>query len=488
MSGFKCSLPLLPNCHNKGDTDGCRAKRRTYRVFKPESDTGYVWTHESCPCNEMIALSARHQVDDGSRFNPKFYPIYEKALMRLYRGKVEPISYEAVVNGYSGARRAYAQRAVDSLQRDLYTSGDAKLRMFLKDDKYHNSEKKPPRCIQYRTKRYGVTMARYAYPMERDMCKFRLNGHRVFAKGRTQDEQASDLLGIWESFTNPVAVIIDESKYDAHYNLHLHRGIRALAKRQCRHKLLNLLYADQETNHGSTVNGTKFTTACTRMSGDQTTGLDNSRSHWGIIASWLELLGLTKYQIYMNGDDCDVFVEQDELHKLDVSLLSNYGMVTKVSYAYEFEHVEFCSTRPVFNGIGYTMVRDPSRILSRIGWSVRYLSPRQRLAYTRSVGLCEAALNIGIPILGVVGPRIAAMGRGHMKTEHRYRVKLAGRDPTKLYQRDISYLARLSMERAYGISPGDQVILENQPIYYDCKEPITEFYEHGGRHPFNHYL
>jgi hypothetical protein len=223
------------------------------------------------------------------------------------------------------------------------------------------------------------------------------------------------------------------------------------------------------------------------MSGDQNTGLDNSEGNFGILDSWLERYGI-RYQIYLDGDDSLVVIERRHKHLVDINYLKNYGQVTKSSYAYQLEHIEFCSTRPVFNGVGYTMVRDPARVIARIGWVVKSLSMRQRSAYVHSVGLCEAALNIGVPIMGVLGPRIAAMGKGYYRIDREYWVKLAHLDTSKCYSRHITNAARYSMEAAYGISPSEQRMLENQLICHDSSGLVVDFYNNGGRHPFNHHL
>lgn len=444
-----------------------------------------VWTHKGCACNELIALQQRHQVDDGSRFNPIFFPILLKHMMKL-RKHCTPITKLSVAMGYSGAKRRLALEAIDSLKRDrLDLFEDAKVKMFLKDDKYHEPIVKPPRCIQYRSKRYALTLAQFTYPIEHKIYAHREKEHLCFAKGRNLIERATDLHNIWNSYVNPVAWCLDHSKFDAHvgkYHLMAARKLNAACfEIEGSKPFVKKLLRAQVNNRGVTKNGTKFKTLGTRMSGDQNTGLDNSTINYGMIKAVLEICGVDA-NVYIDGDDSVVIMEQVNMHKVDAKIFQNFGMVTKSEFVFDFERIDFCQTRPCYNGTEWIMCRNPKRVLDRLCWVVKKFPTSMDQTYLKSVFLCESALGEGLPVVGVLASRFASeiklsKRKKLMDVETDYMVKQLGKDKTKLYSTLPTDDARASFHNSWGYGINEQLELEKMTMQPPA-DPLPMLIDH----------
>lgn len=459
----------------------CESTRVTRKLFQWSNRApSVVWTHKNCVCNEIVALSQRHQVDDGSRFDIGCYEELKEQLRPLIKQCV-PISKYSVAMGYSGAKRAIALRAIESLIDEPLNENDSRVRMFLKDDKYHQSTLKAPRCIQYRDKRYAVTLAQYTYPIEHKMYRHRDRGLLCFAKGRNLVQRAGDLADMWGSYSNPCAWLLDHSNFDAHIKkehvrlaswLNSHCYVRHGSKR-----FVKLLMSWQNNNVGRTMNGTKYKTQYTRMSGDQNTGLDNSTLNYAMIKLVLRWCGV-QASVYVDGDDSVVIMEERDRHKCDASKFGRFGMVTKEDWAHQFEHLEFCQTRPVWNGVQYIMTRNPSRVLDRCSWTVKKFPYMLDNTYIRSVMLGESALGEGVPIMGPLSinclSQLPKSKRKLMVTDLDYMVSGLGKVKGTAYSREVTDESRYSFENAWGFSFGEQLEMEAS-LMLPPSDPLHDF-------------
>ncbi len=497
MRGNPCAQPVLPGCTAKAQNSECDSTRCTRKVFDYTGslnlNDSVVWTHKSCVCNELVALKQRHQVDDGARPRDGVDLLLVEAL-KPYRRRVWPVSYFDVVNRYTGGKKKIAERAYESLRKDPLTKRDAKVRMFLKDDKYHTSKFGAPRCIQYRDKRYGITAARYYNALEHEMLKNVniVHGQETenfcFAKGRNQLERANDLLKIWNSFVEPVALSIDHSKFDAHCNIQLLKVANkhnSLCLPKCYRNSFRQLAREQLLNKGVTTNGTKFTTKGTRMSGDQNTGSDNSLINLAMIRHWLSSQKVVG-QMYIDGDDSVVVVEAKDVSKLDVKRFSIYGMSTKLeATSTVFEHIDFCQCRPVFDGVAYRMIRNPLRVLARLPWIVKKQPPARDLQWLKSIGMCELSLGCGLPVMQAIAEKLIALSpKKYVVTPLHYLAKGEVMKPWKVKSYPVSAEARISYAEAWDISPEKQLEYENICFTEVSSHPMIKFIEWGGDRPF----
>lgn len=358
--------------------------------------------------------------------------------------------------------------------------------MFLKDDKYLrfcqdikdvfrqevSESLSAPRCIQYRNKRYCLRLAQYLHPIEQAMYEVKDEYNtRVFAKSRNLQQRGQDLFEKWSSFKRPKAMLLDHSKFDAHMSLPL-LELEHWFYLQCHQdKELRKLLRWQITNRGWTKNGTSYVTIATRMSGDQNTGLGNSLINYAMIKCFCDVLGL-KASIYVDGDDSVVIYEDDDInHATD--FFQQFGMSTKVEYTRDFEKVEFCQTRPVFDGTNWHCVRNPFRLLSRLPWTVREEWARKPREYLASVGRCEVALGMGLPVGQFLGAKLAALSNRHISTPLEYVAKLQAMRPRSAYVVEPTFECRTSYEKAWDLTPEEQIELESL-TFRECTEDVIE--------------
>jgi hypothetical protein len=491
MSDYnKLPYKLLPGCSNRVGAGDCQSTRRSFKLFdysQEELNNDIVWTHKNCVCNEKCALNYRHQAFDDIVVGD-CSPVGDWLINRAQRGDPVPLvknSKAAVCSHYSSGKWREYLRAQESLLTEPLVKFDAKIRMFLKDDKYHTNRFKPPRCIQYRGKRYGLCLAQYLQPIEKEVYQWLDRyGTPIISKSRNLVQRAGDLRTKWESFVDPVAILIDQSNFDAHcWQQLLRQEHRLYESYYPGDKQLRMLLKWQMDCIGGTRNGTKFRTRGTRYSGDQNTGLGNSVLDVGMLNIALKRSGI-KGAIYVDGDDSVIIVERNDVRLLNLSFLEQCGMRAKVEYAYEFEQIEFCQTRPVFDGVAWRMVRNPRRVISRTPWIVKRNHLNVVGRYLKSLGLCELALSAGMPVTQSLALKLIKRGSGkYMVTDLHHQAMREYIQPIHAKARHISDECRESYARAWDISVGEQLELEAGTLVDPMPECETTFEQWGGERP-----
>lgn len=474
---------LLPGCSYSVKTSDCDDNRKTTRLFNysaQELNESIVWTHKGCACNEAVALSCRHQVDDGKRYNSKL-DLWK--YLRPMSTKLSPCSEEYIVQRYSGPKRKLLQQAQDSLAYEPVCAEDAKVKMFLKADKYHINKMTAPRCIQYRNKRYCLRLATYLHPIEKRLySRTDKSDTPVFAKSRNLTQRGADLRTKWESFENPVAILMDHSKFDAHCNEQLlsleHKFYSSCIRVSDGKKELQKLLNWQLLNKGATKNGTLYSTKATRMSGDQNTGCGNSIINYAMLKAFDEHFELDSC-MYIDGDDSVLICEANRVGLVNVDFFSQFGMTTKMELASEFSKVDFCQTRPVFDGVAWRCVRDPNRLLARLPWLVYNLPENCHARYLKSVGMCEMALGVGLPVAQYVGDKLSKLSdKKYMITDLHYVAMKEYQRPCAVKLVQPTRAARESYEEAWGIDIPTQLRWENATIEPpNISDTAAEYFE-----------
>jgi len=440
--------------------------------------TNYVWTHAGCVHNEEAALRSRHQLaaPPCERGGLLAHLADELAAEVLASGSdpwLEPISYSEVISRYTGGKKKQYIMARESLYETPLNNEDAKVRMFIKADKSHEADYKAPRAIQYRSKRYGLSWARYVISMERALYTLEDQSESpICAKGRNADQRASDLLAKAATFAQPLFMCLDHSKFDAHITPELLRIESRFYQRLfggVHRKSVRRYMLMQMRNRGGTKNGTQYYTPGTRMSGEASTALGGTVLNILLLRAWL---GAIRHCMYVDGDDSVVIIERDDRVLLPdlVTTMRAMCMHTKLEQSTEvFEEVEFCQSRPVEVGGRWRMVRNPLRVLSRAGWSVLSMPPSLVHRWVRSVGLCEMVLGRGVPILQRLGELMAQRGSGrYYVTDKHYEARKLQHGIDRVQPIDVEYATRLSFERAWGVDPQTQMLIEDTlTVEYD---------------------
>lgn len=465
VRGRQTEHPVLPGSRVSILNDGCASKRQTVKLFdyNPPLINGCVWTHKCCICNEAIALRQRHQLDDGSMYTST---LDLKRLLAKHVERLYPVNMDVIIERASGGKRRLLEAAKASLEIYSLEFKDGRVRMFLKDDKSHVMDFTCPRCIQYRSKRYCLPLATYLHPLEHYLYSWMdSSGSPIFAKSRNMQQRGADILAKMSMFNNPIAISLDHSKFDSHVNKKL-LLLEHWFYKKCfpGDKLLAMLLKMQELNIGTTKNGTKYVTPYTRMSGDQNTGCGNSLINYAMTLAMEAKLGI-RMCYYIDGDDFIIFVDRTDMKLVRPAWYEQFGMKTKLENQTSIiEEIEFCQTRPVFNGKGYTMVRNPARMLNRLPWYVGKIHPKHRVNYLYSVGLCELALGMGLPVGQFIGHKLSQLDGKYIITPTHYSANQMAYKPGRARLIEPSRAVRESYELAWGVSIAEQLHYEAMDI------------------------
>lgn len=286
-----------------------------------------------------------------------------------------PLSHQQFVDGCTTSRQKKVyQRALSDIRAGRTTvEQDAELSVFVKYEKTDRTSKVDPvpRIISPRDPKFNIRVGRYLRPLEHRIFKSiaKLFGHETVIKGMNAVKSAAVMREKWEMFRHPVAVGLDASRFDQHVSLDALRWEHAIylecfRTKKHRERLSRLLKC-QEVNQctGHVPDGVvKYSISGTRMSGDMNTSLGNCLLMCMMIHAYsAERCVVT--QLANNGDDCVVFMEREDLERfmegLDTWFLEMGFNMAVEAPVYEFGCVEFCQTKPVFDGLDWIMCRNP---------------------------------------------------------------------------------------------------------------------------------
>lgn len=406
--------------------------------------------------------------------------------MRRYGGARWTLSQTA--ESYTGALGRRYKEAEESLKRDgPISSKDVLLRCFLKAEKINAGGKFPkPRLIFPRTPRYNLWIASWLKPFEhwlwgnlKSLGNFHVPKTRVVAKGLSPVERANLIVRKWNAFDDPVVLEVDGKAFEAHIlrdHLDLEHGIYVSAYRGCRSLQRALL--PQLFLKGVAGNGIRFEREAGRASGDFNTGMGNSIQMLTAVDATLETFrtdgsGILRYDTLVDGDNALLFLEARDYVRVCAGFGERCRAITGHEMVLErpvrvIEHIRFGQSAPVWDGVKWRMVRDWKKVLSQGTSSHVHLRDiRFCKAYLAGVAMCEHSLGRGLPILGawsktlwdwaVVGGRVA---------QHSYRdYQAMGVDLDRLREpvpTDVTIEARISFEKAFGVTPDVQQLLEQQ--------------------------
>lgn len=383
-------------------------------------------------------------------------------------------------------RELYAQAGREYLHRGV-GSRDFKLKAFVKFEKilFEVSGKKSdpcPRLIQPRSPVYNVALGRYTRRVEEELYHALARvweaeeGEKVVMKGMTGEEIAGQLRRKWDAFRHPVAVGLDASRFDQHI------GVDALL---FEHSIYESIYSDcpnfselrrllkaQRCNRGfAFLDGHRvdYEIDGTRASGDMNTGLGNCLIMSSLVHQYAVERKLS-VRLANNGDDCLVFMEKSDLTRFQSGFRDwflRFGINMKVEEPAEiFEHCEFCQMRPVWSGMEWVMVRHPYNAISKdtVALGMDFDDYRR---WIHAVGTAGLALYADMPLFGALYTNMRAHGlASNMAKSNTCRntglFQYAGLLRGRKCNSSIDDACRISFAQAFGISPGHQLILEEQ--------------------------
>jgi len=358
-------------------------------------------------------------------------------------------------------------------------SGDVRLRAFLKAEKRTSWSLAKPRMIFPRSPRYNLDVASRLKPFEHwlwgNLKSVGLSGvpnSRVCAKGLNPRRRANLIARKFRGFADCVVFEVDGKAFEAHVSV-LELGLEHSVYRAAfpGDKELSRLLRYQLKMRGVTSCGVRFARSGGRASGDFNTGMGNSLVMLAVVDAVMHSISPLRYDSLVDGDNALIFIERADLQRVveqfasEALRISGHTMVLERPVDY-LEGVRFGQSAPVELSYGWTMVRDWRKVLSQGTSSHIHLrEPVFAREFLFGVALCELSLAREVPILGSWAESLRA------RTESKSTVRL---HPHRDYEamgvrldtvKCAQYVAptlvsRLSFERAFGVSPDEQCLIE----------------------------
>jgi len=234
---------------------------------------------------------------------------------------------------------------------------------------------------------------------------------------------------------------------------------------------LRFLLSKQLELRGTLTCGAKFSREGARASGDFNTGMGNSLIFLVEVVACLRSYNLSKYDVLVDGDNVLVFLERSEcepvLAGFSQTILESSGHEVLLERpAYCLEDVRFGGSAPINLGKrGLTMVREHHRVISGAFSSHIYLrEPVFAKNWMVGVAMCELSIAIGVPVLQAFFTcALKALGPYRKKVRefpHTEAFAVGAWFATEGNAKPVTTEARVSFERAFGVSLEEQVRLE----------------------------
>lgn len=394
-----------------------------------------------------------------------------------------PMSREKFIETRLRRKRAVYERALVNLQRRGLQPRDAVVASFVKAEKINFTKKVDPvpRIIQPRRPEYNIELGVYIAPLEKVMYRSlaKMVGYPVVMKGFNALQQGALFAADWAAISNPVAVGLDVRRLDQHTSATILQWEHARYDAYYHSRRLRWLLKMQLTTEGMATcydGYIKYRVGGVRCSGDMNTGLGNCVNVSSIVLAWSEHYDVT-LRLKNNGDDCVVILSQCDLVQFISTIqgwFENFAMkITVEQPAYRLEHVEFCQTRPVYNGRVWTMVRDPRVCMDKDMCSLKPIrNERDWNTLRNTVGLSGLALAGHMPVFNEF---YAALRRNageridKDEVESGFKMLAKGMNMSRV---PVTDTARVSFFMAFDISPMEQLAIEEHlsklmPVWED---------------------
>jgi hypothetical protein len=312
--------------------------------------------------------------------------------------------------------------------------------------------------------------------IESDMKNWILPGEKYpfMAKGLSQSGLAELFVNKWRSMRKPVALSLDQSKFDGHIGKELKQLENLCFKMMSKHPCFRAMLRVQEDPTYTAILGTfvksfKQRFLCGRLSGDPQTGCGNTL----LMAVVCHVIFKVRHETFANGDDTIILMELEDLESAieNVKLNSVFGLECRVEQiAYRLEDVEWCQSLLTETPLGWTWIRYPRRVLNTLFKNVEY-TPKNWRALLKSIAYCEAVLNPGIPIISPICEYISKFNV-RAKTKTRYvidvveRVKNFENNTKPVYE--VTQGMRNWFSDKYGVCPEEQMRIEAEMCRRIC--------------------
>lgn len=392
---------------------------------------------------------------------------------------------------YRGRKLLIYQRARDNVLGRTYDERTfGKLKTFIKHEKILEKNKRlVPRVIQPRSPEYNVCVGRYIRQLEHRVYANidRLWGGHTVMKGLNCLQQGDAIAKAWSEFSRPVAVMLDAVRFDQHVSVPMlswEHSIYLEYFPPSYRAELEWLLSMQLFNVGSVScpdGQLRYRVNGCRASGDMNTAMGNVLIMCGAMYAFVVSRGIYA-RLINNGDDCCLIVEEGQLEIVRGEIngfFNDLGFIIDVEgVARTLEHISFCQTHPVFDGVRWCMVRDPNSAISKDVTILKSWSEKEYQVYLHELGVAGLAAYGNMPVWAAFYRTLSrSRAEGVVSSGLREHVRAPitdsglGRLSSGVDNRGvITWQARASFALAFQLNPDTQRFLES---YYDQSEPGT---------------
>lgn len=417
-------------------------------------------------------LTAPIKPDVGAFAQPTLIEFRNILVRRCYGTPV--LSRREVVDLYTGAKKKLYQEALESLDHTALAAKDWMLKTFIKFEKCVLS--KAPRIINPRSVRYNLEVARYLKKLEKTVYRainniFRSHTAHTVIKGLNVVESARVIRQKWDRFVHPAFVGGDITKLDMHIDVEALKFEHSAYNLIFRSNKLRRLLKKQLVNRGRAYfkdGHVSFVMHGTRCSGDINTSTGNVIIVCAVLFHAIVTLNLD-CEVIDNGDDFGIILEQADVERLVSALpgiFFSFGFrLTMEKPVDEFEHIEFCQTKPVFDGEEWRMCRIPSTVFKKD--TICTIPVQSRSVWRQwlhAVGTGGLSLTAGLPVLPNFYRAFRRSGQECKETIRQVIFKNTSMfeklDKLTKFSDNVTSEARLSFYIAFGITPDEQLEAE----------------------------
>lgn len=449
-------------------------------------------TFANCVCTEVAALVIRTFPDGPvpsergiGQFRRQIH-LLERSLRRKDKSTLLPWSEERFLASMDSTRRQRYADAFASLAIRPVERRDARVSMFVKGEKGEYAQKAnaplKPRAIQGRQPRYNAAFGLYTKPIEEVLYRWKgpkrgVPTTRVIAKGLCQSRRADLFWQKISAFDRPTVLTTDIKSFDGSVRVEHLQAVHGLYMSLLPDPSLQRLLSWQLHNVCTTANGVRYRVKGKRMSGDMDTALGNCLITVNAVAAALRLLGVRKYDLMDDGDDCLVILEQSESRGLRdrfIAAMSEVGFNSESSWCgsedgWEPEDVSFCRSKLLFAGGKWRFVRNYERMMCGFLCTHKHYSESAGAKrIMKAMAQCEAYCCRGIPVMQPMATRILHLLGGVKYPKQfetmgfaRKAVMEAENLRATFVPEPITVEARVSFAKAFGIPIEEQLELED---------------------------
>lgn len=429
-----------------------------------------------------VALCVPSPTTQRSRQLLEFSQVLARSL-----GHVLPITQDQVIRMYRGFRR----RRYEKAKQNLNIVGpfiDSRVKMFVKMEgiKFSRDKVNPAcRAIQFRSPEFQLLIATYIKAIEHVLyssCGPKpYPASQFIAKNLNSNQRACLLRQKYDRLVGCEILMLDAKRFDGHVTPLLNNIENKFYTKMCPDPFFKKMLKARAVNKGS-ASGPGFSVNYSLKGGRMSGDMDTASSNCLLMSTMLALLGSTfcsDYDFLVDGDDSVFFYTGKTLTDDTIkTFFLECGMEMKIDKrTKDFWSMDFCQGKPVQLFSGLTLVRDPVKVMSKVGINDKFSDPLLRCRILEVIALGELSLVRGCPVLQNFFDRLLYIARRSLGKKKRKKLKM---DWMSYRQRNefrgdwwkrkvlpITPEARETFSRAWGITIKEQLSMEDQIDRFD---------------------